>query len=94
MSTISIAPKFTFSINGATINTFHANLGEGLPKHEHAYAHATQCHNGSIIVRKENNTYTLNKDSQPILLKENEWHEIEALENNTVFCNVFAEGMY
>jgi hypothetical protein len=24
----------------------------------------------------------------------NEWHEIEALEDNTVFVNVFAEGKY
>jgi hypothetical protein len=36
----------------------------------------------------------MTKESQPITLKANEWHEIEALEDGTVFCNVFAEGKY
>jgi len=27
-------------------------------------------------------------------LIENEWHELEALEDGTVFVNVFAEGKY
>jgi hypothetical protein len=34
----------------------------------------------------------MNKNSQPLNLPAGEWHEIEALEDNTVFVNVFAEG--
>jgi hypothetical protein len=34
----------------------------------------------------------MDKLTQPVNLKANEWHEIEALEDGTVFCNVFAEN--
>jgi hypothetical protein len=30
------------------------------------------------------------KDTQPVNLLANEWHEIEALQDGTVFVNVFA----
>lgn len=33
----------------------------------------------------------MTKDTQPVNLRANEWHEIEALEDGTVFVNVFAE---
>ena len=33
----------------------------------------------------------MTKDTQPVNLVGSEWHEIEALENGTVFVNVFAE---
>lgn len=36
----------------------------------------------------------IEKNSQPLNLPAGEWHEIEALEDNTVFVNVFAEGKY
>jgi len=93
-NTIAIAPYHSLTYDGATLNIFHANKGEGLPRHEHMYAHATMCHAGSCIVRKENRSLVMNKDTQPINLVANEWHEIEALEDNTVFVNVFAEGKY
>ena len=92
--TIRIAPYHSLTYDGATLNIFHANKGEGLPKHEHRFAHATMCHAGSCIVRKENRSLVMNKDTQPINLVANEWHEIEALEDNTVFVNVFSEGKY
>jgi hypothetical protein len=89
---INIPSKYSFNYEGTTINIFHANKGEGLPKHEHIYAHATMCHSGSCIVRKENKEFVINKDHTPVNLKEKEWHEIEALEDNTVFVNIFAEN--
>jgi len=92
--TIRIEPFHNLTYDGATLNIFHANKGEGLPRHEHIFAHATMCHAGSCIVRKENRSLVMNKDTQPINLVANEWHEIEALEDNTVFVNVFAEGKY
>ena len=89
---IAAAPKHVFTYDGANINVFHANKGEGLPSHSHAYAHATMCNAGSCLVSLEGRSYTMNKDSQPLNLPAGEWHEIEALEDGTVFVNIFAEG--
>lgn len=87
-----IAPRHQVTYDGAVINVYHANKGEGLPRHEHPYAHLTVCHAGSCIIRKENIEKVVDKDTQPINLREGEWHEIEALEDGTVFVNVFAES--
>ena len=84
-----ITPKFTFDFGGNTHNVYHANKSEGLPKHDHEFDHATVCHSGSIIVRKEGKEYTFAKESQPVLLVAAEWHEIEAAEDGTVFENIF-----
>jgi quercetin dioxygenase-like cupin family protein len=89
---IELTHKVTY--DGATINVFHANKGEGLARHEHAYAHLTMCHAGSCVIRKEGIEKIVDKNTQPINLKAAEWHEIEALEDGTVFVNVFAEGKY
>ena len=91
---INVAPKHSFTYDGAQLGVYHANKGEGLTKHEHNYSHATICNAGSCLVSLEGRSYTINKDSQPLNLPTGEWHEIEALENNTVFVNVFAEGKY
>lgn len=89
-----IDPHFSVAQDGTTLNIYHANAGEGLPRHEHAYAHLTMCHAGSIAIRKEGKEVVRTKDNQPVNLVANEWHEIEALEDGTVFVNVFAEGKY
>lgn len=89
-----IEPKHTFTYAGATVNIYHANKGEGLPKHDHPYSHATICHTGSCKVSLEGRSYVIDKYSKPLNLPAGEWHEIEALENETVFVNVFAEGKY
>jgi quercetin dioxygenase-like cupin family protein len=85
-------PRHSFTYDGAQINVFHASKGEGLSRHEHIYAHATFCTSGSCYIRKEGKEVLVDKNTQPINLVENEWHEIEAAEDNTVFINVFAEG--
>tara|TARA_R110000822_G_scaffold37487_2_gene104789 strand:+ start:1721 stop:2002 length:282 start_codon:yes stop_codon:yes gene_type:complete len=84
--------KHSFTYDSAQVNVYHANKGEGLPKHQHLYSHATICHNGLCLVSLEGRSYTIDKNSQPLNLPPNEWHEIEALEDNTVFVNIFAEG--
>lgn len=86
--------RFTVTQDGTTLNIYHVDKGEGLPKHDHVFSHLTMCHAGSIIIRKENVERVMTKDSQPVNLVANEWHEIEALEDGTVFVNVFAEGKY
>jgi quercetin dioxygenase-like cupin family protein len=89
---ISVDPTHSFTYDGAQLNVFHADKGEGLLKHIHTYSHATMCNNGSCLVSLEGRSYIINKDSQPLNLPAGEWHEIEALEDGTVFVNVFAEG--
>jgi hypothetical protein len=92
--TIHIKPKHQVIYDGVAVYVFHANKGEGLAKHEHLYAHLTVCHAGSCVIRKEGIEKVIDKNTQPINLKAAEWHEIEALEDGTVFVNVFAEGKY
>ena len=89
-----LEPKFRIVQDGTQLNVYHSNKGHGLPRHEHIYSHLTMCHAGSIIVRKEGRELIMTKDTQPVNLTANEWHEIEALEDGTVFVNVFAEGKY
>ncbi len=45
-------------------------------------------------MRKEGKELVMTKDTQPVNLIGSEWHEIEALEDGTVFVNVFSEGKY
>jgi quercetin dioxygenase-like cupin family protein len=89
-----IAPAHVFSYDGAQLLIYHADKGEGLLRHQHNYSHATVCNAGSCKVSLEGRSYTINKNSQPLNLPANEWHEIEALEDGTVFVNVFSEGKY
>jgi quercetin dioxygenase-like cupin family protein len=89
-----LPPVHQIKYDGANVNVYHANKGEGLPKHNHAYAHLTMCHAGSIKVSNERRSLVLTKDTQPVNLVAGEWHEIEALEDGTVFVNVFADGKY
>jgi len=90
----ALLPFHQVTYDGAQLNIYHANKGEGLPKHAHAYSHLTMCHSGSCVIRKEGKEYIFDKYTQPANLVANEWHEIEALEDGTVFVNVFAEGKY
>jgi quercetin dioxygenase-like cupin family protein len=90
----TVLPVHQVTYDGATLNVYHANKGQGLPRHEHAYAHLTMCHAGSCLVTKEGKSITMTKNTQPVNLLADGWHEIEALEDGTVFVNVFAEGKY
>lgn len=83
-------PRHVFSFSGAQVHVFHVDTGEGLLKHEHNFAHATVCHAGSVVIRKEGVEFVMTKETQPVSLRANEWHEIEALEDNTVFVNIFS----
>ena len=90
--TYRIEPVHKVAYDGAVINVYHAFKGQGLPAHGHLYSHLTMCHAGSCVIRKEGIEKVIDKNTQPINLKANEWHEIEALEDGTVFVNVFAES--
>lgn len=90
----NVNPKHEVTYDGATLRVYHADKGQGIVRHSHNYSHLTMCHAGSIILRKEGKELVMTKDTQPVNLVANEWHEIEALENGTVFVNVFSEGKY
>jgi len=91
----TVNPVHDFTYDGATVRVYHANKGQGLPQHSHIFSHATMCNAGSCIVRTESGgDHLINKMSQPLNLSANKWHEIEALEDNTVFVNIFSEGKY
>ena len=93
-ATINPLPVTDITYDGVIIRTYAVNKGQGLAKHEHVYAHLTYCHRGAILVRKEGKELTLRPGEAPFNLRPNEWHEIEALEDDTIFQNVFAEGKY
>jgi len=85
-------PKHMVTYDGAVMNVYHCDKGQGLPRHEHIYSHLTMCHAGSCVVRKDGKQLVMTKHTQPVNLVANEWHEIEALEDGTVFVNVFSEN--
>ena len=87
---IAIVPKFTVEQDGTTINVYHADTGQGLPRHDHVYSHLVFCHAGKILITKENVEREMDKNSRPVNLLAGEWHEIKALEDNTVFVNIFS----
>jgi quercetin dioxygenase-like cupin family protein len=92
--TINVGPKHSFTYGGAQVNVYHANKGEGIPMHSHVYSHATTCMNGSCKLTQEGKEVITDKNSMPVNLLAGHLHEIEAIEDNTVFVNVFAEGKY
>jgi hypothetical protein len=91
MSSVTpINPRFSFDYDGTHFNVYHANKGEGLPKHDHVYTHCTLCTAGKVKLTKNNKEVLLTKDSQPVVLTAGEWHQLEALEDNTIWTNIFA----
>lgn len=86
-----VPPAHYYTFAGANVKVYHANKGQGLPRHEHTYSHVTACHSGRLLIRKESVSLEMTKETQPVVLKENEWHEIEALEDGTVICNVMPQ---
>ena len=87
---IAVFPKFSVEQDGTTINVYHADLGQGLPRHDHVYSHLVFCHAGKILITKENIQREMDKNSRPVNLLAGQWHEIEALEEGTVFVNIFS----
>ena len=95
MNNTQLLPTHSFTYDGVRINVYHADKGQGLPKHSHGFAHATMCNSGSCRITTESGfDQVITKNSQPLNLLQGNWHEIEALEDNTVFVNIFADGKY
>jgi len=84
--------RHDMTYDGATIRVYHANKGEGIPSHTHGYSHATICMSGSCKLTQEEKSVITNKDSTPVNLVAGKYHEIEAMEDGTIFVNVFNES--
>ena len=87
-----VSPKHNITYGNSIVRVYHANKGEGIPMHSHPYSHAVICVSGSCKLTQENKYIITDKNSTPVNLLAGKLHEIEALEDNTVFVNVFAEG--
>lgn len=90
----SLIPKTSYTYAGVRHNIYHGGPGDGLPRHEHAYPHATVCIAGRLTVRKEGKEVDVTPEFGPIVLVSNEWHEIECMEPGSIFENTFVEGQY
>lgn len=84
--------KHDMTYGGSVVRVYHANKGEGIPFHAHTYSHATICMAGSCKLTQGDKSLIVDKNSTPVNLLAGKYHEIEALEDGTVFVNVFAEG--
>jgi quercetin dioxygenase-like cupin family protein len=77
----------TFLINNGDerVDMYKANKGYGMPLHSHSEKHSVLCKEGSCIIKINNKENIINKNSGIIDLPANNPHEIEAVEDNTVF---------
>lgn len=81
-----------YILNGYTLDFYSGTIGEGLIKHIHEYSHLTYCSSGSILVKMQNTELVIDKNTRPVELPSNQWHEIEILEPNTSFVNIFVNN--
>ena len=86
--TTGVAPRQEFVYLGTRITVYGANKGEGLPEHSHPFDHAASCQVGSCVIRVNKTEFVLTPNSRPVVLPALIPHEIEALENGTVFTNI------
>jgi quercetin dioxygenase-like cupin family protein len=87
--TTAVTPYHKFEYAGAMFNVYFADKEEGLPFHQHPFNHAVTCQAGSCVIRLKGKEHIMYPKTQPVDLPANVPHEIEALENGTVFTNIF-----
>jgi quercetin dioxygenase-like cupin family protein len=85
------SPKLQFDYLGVALAVYRPEVGGGLPTHSHDVSHALFCTSGSCLVRVGDKEVTLTPESRPIVLPALIPHEIEALENDTVFITMIAK---
>ncbi len=83
----------TVTYEGVVLRVHYCDKGGGLPRHAHSFSHLVMCHAGKCVVRKEKGKRVIDKYSVPLNLLPQEWHEIEALEDGTVFVSVFKDNL-
>ncbi len=82
--------QHAFSALGQSFVRYVCARGESLPRHQHDVDHLTIIAAGRVIARTDERAIECGPADHPILFRANRAHEIEALEDGTVFINVFA----
>jgi quercetin dioxygenase-like cupin family protein len=77
--------------NKTEVKVYYANKGEGILKHIHNNDHLTMCCVGKILVRLEDREFILTKSDNPFILPKDIFHEIEAIEDGTIFMNMMPQ---
>jgi len=77
---------------GQTYVRYVFGKGEGLPKHIHDVDHLTIVAAGSIKAVSDTRELERTPQDPPILFRASKYHEIVALEDNTIVLNVFGGG--
>jgi quercetin dioxygenase-like cupin family protein len=84
--------QHSFSAMGQTYIRYVFSTGEGLPKHIHDVDHLTIVASGKIKASTDTKEVERTPQDPPILFRASRFHEIIALEDNTVVLNVFEGG--
>lgn len=79
-----------FEAMGSSFVRYECARGEMLPRHTHEEDHLTVIAAGSLVVRTDDKVVTRGPKDAPILFRAGRYHEIEAVEDGTVFLNIFA----
>lgn len=81
--------QHSFSAMGQTYVRYVFASGEGLPKHIHDVDHLTIVAAGKIKVFTDTREVERTPQDPPILFRASRFHEIVALQDDTVVLNVF-----
>lgn len=84
--------QHSFSAMGQTYIRYVFATGEGLPKHIHDVDHLTIVAAGRIKAATDTREVERTPSDPPILFRASRFHEIVALEDNTIVLNVFGGG--
>jgi quercetin dioxygenase-like cupin family protein len=82
--------QHSFAALGQSFVRYVCARGEGLPRHQHDVDHLTIVAAGRIVARADARVVERGPTDPPILFRAGRAHEVEALEDGTVFINVFS----
>jgi quercetin dioxygenase-like cupin family protein len=86
--------KFIFDYGNVTTSIFHVDAGAGHATHSHPFDHAVFVSRGSLRIKKEGYDKVHTPDDEPVNLRAKEPHSLEAMEDGTIFVNMFEKGKY
>jgi hypothetical protein len=86
---ITITPTEIKLAGDSKIVTYSANKGYGVSNDASKYPNAIVCLSGACSVKHAGKTQLIYKHGMPVNLAPNEPYEVESLEDNTFFANIF-----
>ena len=85
----ALTPRLSFEYQGVRTQIYLGDVGTGLPRHQHTFVNLTVCVQGSVKITKEKSSKIVKANDAAVVLTALEWHELEVLEPNTIFINMF-----